>query len=119
MPVRAKRPCSKCGSLSCSCAPVNYDSSRSDDLIRKFEHSAQWKSTPKRFRASNPLCVSCKVSFTAVADHIIPARIYLAQLAASSDEDDKLRAYCDESNLQPLCKACHDSKKQRAEKRAS
>lgn len=118
MPALALRPCAICGAFNCEKHAPNYDAERnSSDLIRKFERSAQWKATSKFFRARNPFCSRCRVNPTQVADHVIKARLYLAQLPSTADEDDMLRAYCDQSNLQPLCKPCHDADKQREEKR--
>lgn len=69
-------------------------------------NSARWKRIRKVQLASEPLCRMCaqqgKTTAARIVDHIEPHR------------GDPLRFYT--SELQSLCKPCHDSHKQRLEK---
>jgi 5-methylcytosine-specific restriction endonuclease McrA len=111
-------PCSKCGGIDCTAHAPNYDANRAkSDPLRKLWGSVQWQATRRRFRAEHPMCALCGEAFTEHVDHIIPARQYVAQ-AGCHDEDDQLRAFCNERNLQGLCANCHNSKKQREERQS-
>jgi len=65
-------------------------------------YNAQWRRLRKKHLDANPWCKRCGARGN-VCDHIIPHRGELSL------------AY-DETNLQTLCKQCHDSWKQRLEK---
>lgn len=69
-------------------------------------NSARWKRIRKAQLASEPLCRMCaqqgKTTAARIVDHVEPHR------------GDPLRFYT--SELQSLCKSCHDSHKQRLEK---
>ena len=69
----------------------------------------RWQKARKAYLALNPLCVMCSTEYSPVAatvvDHIKPH---------GGNES----LFWDENNWQPLCKHCHDSVKQREEKRA-
>ncbi|MBS9781465.1 MAG: HNH endonuclease [Gammaproteobacteria bacterium] len=71
-------------------------------------YNSKWQKARKAYLASNPLCVFCKekgiIKSATVIDHIIPHK-------------GDMLLFWDKSNWQPLCKRCHDSDKQRAEKR--
>ncbi|MFV8280606.1 HNH endonuclease [Christiangramia marina] len=70
------------------------------DKNRKVYNSRKWRAFSKNYKERNPLCIKCKekgiIKASAVTDHIqrvnVGGDIY------------------DESNLQPLCKSCHNSK---------
>ena len=59
----------------------------------------RWQQRRKAFLATHPLCVRCEAAGRVVAatdlDHIVPK--------AKGGTDDA-------SNLQPLCRACHEAK---------
>lgn len=67
----------------------------------------RWQKARAQFLAENPLCTICdktgRTVLAQVVDHIKPHR-----------GDDAL--FWDRANWQPLCKQCHSSDKQRAER---
>ncbi|PWL18836.1 HNH endonuclease [Falsochrobactrum shanghaiense] len=67
---------------------------------------ARWQRLRERILTEQPLCMYClragDVEPATVVDHITPHK---------GDE----AMFWDGSNLQPLCKRCHDSDKQREE----
>ena len=73
----------------------------------KLTYGSRWRKLRARFLAANPLCVYCWrdgiVEQATVVDHIKPHR-----------GDHAL--FWDQGNWQGLCKAHHDSTKQREEK---
>lgn len=72
-----------------------------------FYNSRTWRKLRKFVLDKNPLCVECErkglVTVASVGDHIIPINQGGAPL--------------DETNIQPLCKKCHDSKSGREGKK--
>lgn len=66
-----------------------------------FYNETRWRDLSKSFLSKNPLCVQClksdRITSSAVVDHIKPHR------------GDKT-AFYNISNLQALCKRCHDMK---------
>lgn len=116
MPTRAARPCPRPGCPNNhDCADHSrkqqakewkrqHDISRADDPFRKLYKTAAWARTRKAVLERDPLCRlarKCTERFgtaiaSAVVDHIKPVR----------DGGDPF----DMSNLQGLCKACHDYK---------
>ena len=79
---------------------IGSNNVRQNKLENSFYHSKQWRSIRKEILIDEPLCRECqrKGYYTAasVVDHIIPIRLGGNKL--------------DKSNLQPLCKPCHESK---------
>jgi 5-methylcytosine-specific restriction endonuclease McrA len=69
---------------------------------RRLYDTVQWRKVAKRFLFAHPLCLFCnrmgRISPATVVDHIVPHKGDLA-------------LFWDESNLQPLCKKCHDNTK--------
>lgn len=84
---------------------MKYDDSRP---WRHLYNTKAWKALRREQLAKEPLCRYCeqqgKVAAANVADHIKPHK---------GDES----LFFDADNLQSLCKTCHDSAKQKAEKR--
>src|SRR5215813_1586444 len=126
MPSLANRPCAKLGcnqltSTTYCTAHTNYsrqqsrdyDRSRSSDEIRRFNTSAFWKATSKRFLSEHRLCEDCGRLADAV-HHRVRARVWIAQQNCESEQD-RQRAYCDEANLMALCKPCHNRRTAKAE----
>jgi len=64
-------------------------------------YTNDWVKASRAFRLANPLCRHCeregRLTPTAVTDHIVPHK---------GDRE----LFWDQSNWQPLCKSCHDSK---------
>lgn len=65
-------------------------------------YGGRWQRARARFLSGHPLCAFCekknRVELATVVDHIKPHK---------GDQE----LFWDESNWQPLCKACHDSDK--------
>ena len=72
------------------------------DSSKNLYNSQRWRNLRKNFLDLNPLCVYCKqagkIKPADVVDHIVPHK-------------GNLKLFWDESNLQALCKTCHDSAK--------
>jgi len=83
------------------------DQARADAPWRKWYKTAAWRARRAQQLASDPLCRLCPSwsrQPATVADHVVPHR-----------GDHALFWF---GALQSLCKPCHDTKKQRAERRA-
>ena len=84
--------------------PRKYDDRRGSSAQRGYGY--RWQKSRAEYLLTHPLCTYCttenKVTAAAVVDHIQPHR----GLAA---------LFWDQSNWQPLCKACHDGRKQAEE----
>lgn len=100
MPSRADRPYARDNASERKA----FDAQRRVDPIRKLYGSVTWKATSRAVILRDILCQACHKAFATVADHIVPARRWL-QL-----HDGDLMRFFDESNLQGLCKPCHDAK---------
>jgi len=72
----------------------------------QYTHS-RWRRKRRAFLKDNPLCRFCEqqgqLTLATIVDHVIPHR---------GDE----RLFWDETNWQPLCKACHDGAKRAMER---
>ena len=70
-------------------------------------YGSKWQQAREAWLRKHPLCRMCselgRVVPATVVDHIVPHR-------------GDMRLFWDSSNWQSLCKTCHDSHKQRAEK---
>lgn len=105
MPKKPLKPCKHpgCHKLTegkyCDEHKALHVSDRVNAARRGYE--SRWRAARNRFLKSNPLCVKCKeegkLTKATVVDHIKPHR------------GDK-NLFWDESNWQPLCKSCHDTK---------
>ena len=107
MPNRPNTPCkhSNCARL------VPYGSQYCEEHSTLHVHDvkgtkekgydSRWRKARGRFLKAHPLCVQCqkqgKLTQATVVDHIVPHR-----------GDQQL--FWNESNWQPLCKSCHDTK---------
>ncbi|SRR6266481_1824121 len=110
----ARRPlqiCRKCTALSdgpyCDAhkdVRREYDQARSKDPFRRLYKTARWKTVRLIVLARDPVCQDGRLcehrALSTVADHVIPARQWVA---LGND-------FFDESNLRGSCKSCHDSK---------
>lgn len=105
MPKKPRKPCkhSGCPKLTeekyCDEHKVLHTSDRANSTKRGYD--SRWRTARNKFLKANPLCVKCKeegkLTKATVVDHIKPHR------------GDK-NLFWDESNWQPLCKSCHDTK---------
>ena len=78
-----------------------YNREERPEYSKRLYKTARWRRLRKRVLLKHPLCAECErqdwVTKATVVDHIIPHK-------------GTLELFWDESNLQPLCKRCHDSK---------
>ena len=78
------------------------------DRPHQHMYNAKWARMSKAYRRLHPLCVYClqfgKTTAAEVVDHIEP-------------HNGTVGLFWDQSNWQPLCKACHDSVKAKEEAR--
>lgn len=104
MPELPPHYCARCqGICSGECqwaARKAYDVSRNDDPFRKLYSTARWRRLRVRVKARQPLCAVCGNKATEEIDHVIPARLWVAQ-----GHD-----FWDEANLQGLCSIDHSKK---------
>jgi len=108
VPQRALRVC-RCGQVDCAVhsrqqARAALDLRRLNDPLRKLYKTVRWKNTRIQVIARDPVCVLCNSAASIVADHRTNARRYI-QLNKGNVE-----AFFDQSNLQGVCKRCHDKK---------
>ena len=105
MPMKPLKPCRHqgCPELTsdkyCDKHKPLHINDRANATGRGYDN--RWRIARNRFLKANPLCVKCKEEGilvpATVVDHIVPHR------------GDKT-LFWDESNWQPLCKKCHDTK---------
>jgi|SRR5581483_6475607 len=78
---------------------------RTNDPLRQEYNTPRWAATRMNVLLRDIVCQTDKCNQPAtVADHVIPARVYVAQHGGN------MEAFYDESNLQGLCKHHHDQK---------
>jgi 5-methylcytosine-specific restriction protein A len=117
MPARAMRPCAKpgCPALTASkfCAghigepqqlAKAYDADRAKDPIRRLYGTRRWRRTSGYIIARDPICRECGREPSSLADHAVPADLYIAQNGGD------LEYFFDYGNLQGLGQACHAKK---------
>ena len=103
LPTKPKRPCShpSCPKLTDGRYCEEHKPLYQRASAKERGYDSRWQKARLRFLNLNPLCVRCKADGryvkATVVDHIKPHR------------GDKV-LFWDESNWQPLCKCCHDSK---------
>jgi 5-methylcytosine-specific restriction enzyme A len=106
MPTRANRPCSKAGCPALAeqgkvyCinhrdVVKQYDKARNQSPLRQMYKTAAWRFTRQRVLARDPICKMCERALSTVVHHVVDASRYIG-------------SFFDESNLQGLCKPCHD-----------
>mgnify|MGYP001611593742 CR=1 FL=1 len=100
-------------------------SQREHDDRRGTAHSRgygyAWQQARAQFLRENPLCAEHarrdRMVAAELVDHIQPPRLREARESGDADRlADAQRLFWSRANWQPLCKHCHDSVKQRAEK---
>jgi 5-methylcytosine-specific restriction protein A len=109
MPRKPKRPCSypNCPELTHGryCEKhekeMEREYNRNNRTYKYLYNTARWKRLRTQFLKEHPLCEECKrkgiITSAEVVDHIIPHK-------------GNKELFWDESNLQALCKECHDRK---------
>lgn len=105
MPKKPLKPCKHpgCPKLTLAFYCEDHKKLHVNDRANatKRGYDSKWRAARVRFLKVNPLCVRCKAEGrlvkATVVDHIKPHR---------GDKD----LFWNESNWQPLCKRCHDSK---------
>jgi 5-methylcytosine-specific restriction protein A len=96
MPRSSPKLCPRCNNLvrgRCKCSRWQPNPTRKIQT-----NSATWKRLRKEILTSEPLCRACGLELATDLDHITPV--------TQGGTDDP-------SNLQPLCRPCHDLKTQR------
>jgi 5-methylcytosine-specific restriction protein A len=103
MPRKPKRPCRHPGCPNLSDEPycAQHQKPYARETAAQRGYDGRWRKARVLFLRKHPLCAGClrenQLTPATVVDHIIPHR-----------GDDRL--FWDQSNWQPLCKACHDRK---------
>ena len=105
MPTKPKKPCKHqgCPRVTNNQYCDQHAKLHINDRANSYErgYNSRWQKASKRFLLKKPFCVGCegkgKLTPATVVDHIKPHR------------GDKI-LFWDESNWQPLCKSCHDTK---------
>lgn len=80
-----------------------------NDVLRPLYSLARWARLRVRVLLRDPLCLVCGNHASSIVDHVIPAHRYAAE------HNGDIEAFYDETNLQGLCKVCHDAKTRRGE----
>lgn len=96
-----------------------YDDRRGSSSERGY--TSAWQRAREGFLRAHPLCADHQARGMSVAatvvDHIKAPRLKEATASGDAARIDEARGlFWDRTNWQPLCKACHDSGKQRLEK---
>jgi 5-methylcytosine-specific restriction enzyme A len=77
------------------------------NFVNPWYHTSAWRNLRKAILRDSPYCVECKkadiVTIANIVDHIKP----VSTGKTANDREDLMWR---ESNLQPLCKPCHESK---------
>lgn len=104
LPAATHRPANPCRSRRCPAItghPSGYCEAHQPEIDRRRGSAAkrgygrQWAALSKQVLKEEPLCRRCRLADSVLTDHIVPKRL--------GGTDDR-------SNLQALCKACHDQK---------
>jgi 5-methylcytosine-specific restriction enzyme A len=103
LPVRAFRPYAV-DPVECR---ERFDTERANDPIRRLYQTKIWRAVRRIVLARDPFCMIHPVDaapvLSRVVHHVIAARKYVDQ--HGGDES----FFFDESNLQGVCKPCHDA----------
>ena len=104
MPAAPLKYCARCqGVCTGACkneASREYDKGRRDDPFKALRNTARWRALRLFIKLRDVLCKKCGHQVIKEIDHIVPARLWVAQ---GGD-------FFDKSNLQGLCKSCHSIK---------
>lgn len=100
MPTRAIRPYAH----DHVARRLRIDSERANDPIRKLYRSPAWRKLRQVVIQRDWVCKHCGAERVVIADHIVRARKYIDQHGGDQD------AFFDLSNIEGLCKPCHDTK---------
>lgn len=96
--------CARCqGVCTGACkgeAQREYDRARANDPFKALRNTARWRAVRLFVKLRDVLCKDCGHRAVQEVDHIVPARIWVAQGGS----------FWDVSNLQGLCKSCHSIK---------
>ena len=100
-------------------AQRDHDDRRGSASSRGYGYA--WQQARDQYLRENPLCAEHHrqglVVAAAVVDHIVAPKLREARESGDSERlAEAQRMFWSRSNWQPLCKHCHDSVKQRAEK---
>lgn len=77
------------------------------NFVNPWYHTTAWRKLRAAILRDNPYCVECRnngiTTLATLVDHIKP-------VATGTTAKDKEHLMWSESNLQPLCNKCHNSK---------
>jgi 5-methylcytosine-specific restriction endonuclease McrA len=92
---------------------VRVHSNEYDEALDKLRKLPRWQTIRARVASRQPFCKRCDTRVTEIVDHIVPARVAIAQAKASGKYPyDANAGYFLEGNLQGLCRSCHAVKTQ-------
>lgn len=78
------------------------------DSLRK---GTRWQRLRTRIVREQPLCARCELRITEIVDHLVPAQVAIVQARNSGQYlTDRWAGYFLRSNLQGLCRPCHQAK---------
>ncbi len=78
------------------------------DALRK---GTRWQRIRARVIKSGPLCARCQLRISEIVDHVVPAGVAVQQARDSGKYPmDRNAGYYLLSNLQGLCRPCHQAK---------
>lgn len=76
-------------------------------FVNPWYHTTAWRALRAAILKERPLCIECQrngiTALASVVDHIV-------NVSSGKTAQDRERLMWDVNNLQPMCKACHDSK---------
>lgn len=108
MPQRANRPYATTPEQRRQ-REQRFDEARRSS-IRRLYSTSRWQTQRAVVTDEQPICNACHATSSSLADHVIPAEIYIATHGGD------LEAFFDPSNLQGLCVSCHRKKTSREQK---
>lgn len=80
------------------------------DALAHLYGSARWTRVAKQQLGQFPICERCRERLAEIADHVIPAKIFIALCAAEHRFLIADNAFFWMGNLQSLCRPCHSAK---------
>ena len=109
-----ERFCPECRAEKYGCNPSSDGiQSHSYTDRERFAHlyaCSKWTKVARSQLKQFPVCERCRERLAAIADHFIPAGIFIALCRLQNRFPAPERAFFWMGNLQSLCRACHEKK---------